>query len=364
MSEGFDTIVIGGGIAGVSALAAVARLGSAVLLEQESSLAAHASGRNAAIYRPLEFDMTTATLARRSLEILAELTSEPILRRVGLLLVARERAEIEAAARHARELNIEHAVLDPSQCGGRVTALVGGDLSGGLLLRDAGVLDIHRMITVLAAVARDRGGLIWHGAQVAAIETLAGTVCGVRLSDGRRLSALRVVIAAGAWCTSLGRTCGSAIVLTSVRRHLIQLRPEAPIDPQTPVVWQIDPGHELYFRPESGGWLASPCDALETSPGSTQVHPDALELLAAKLSKIAPVLAKAEVQHAWACLRTFASDRELVVGPDPQVGGLYWLAGLGGRGMAVAAAAAEVLGTLVAKGQVHDLAQRLSPSRL
>lgn len=364
MSEHFDTIVIGGGIAGVSALSELARSGSALLLEREASLAAHASGRNAAIYRPLEADTTTAVLARRSLEILAEHTDEPVLHRVGLLLVAREGSVVEAAARHAANVQVAHTVLDPPQCDARVTALAAGDVAAGLWLPDAGVLDIHRMITVLAALARDRGARIRHGAGVTAIETHAGNVVGVVLTDGSRLLASRVVIAAGAWGSTLGQTCGSQIALTPIRRHLMQLKLEAPIDPQSPVVWQIDPGDELYFRPESGGVLASACDAVEATAGPTPVDPRVLESLAAKLSKTAPTLAKARVQHAWACLRTFAVDRELVVGADPKVAGLYWLAGLGGRGMAVAVAAAEVLGTLVALERGDALAETMSPSRL
>ena len=40
---------------------------------------------------------------------------------------------------------------------------------------------------------------------------------------------------------------------------------------------------------------------------------------------------------------TFAPDGELVIGPDPEVAGLTWLAGLGGRGMTIGPAAGELL---------------------
>ena len=47
-----DFLIIGGGIAGVSAAARLSHLGSVVLLEAEPALAHHASGRSAALYEP------------------------------------------------------------------------------------------------------------------------------------------------------------------------------------------------------------------------------------------------------------------------------------------------------------------------
>ena len=44
----YDFLIIGGGIAGVSAGAELSKLGSVLLLEAEDALAYHASGRSAA----------------------------------------------------------------------------------------------------------------------------------------------------------------------------------------------------------------------------------------------------------------------------------------------------------------------------
>jgi glycine/D-amino acid oxidase-like deaminating enzyme len=85
--------------------------------------------------------------------------------------------------------------------------------------------------------------------------------------------------------------------------------------------------------------------------------------LARKLARTAPALASSRVLRSWACLRTFAPDRELVVGADLRVPGLYWFAGLGGRGMAVAPAAGEVLAAAM-RGDSHPLARALAPARL
>ena len=79
--------------------------------------------------------------------------------------------------------------------------------------------------------------------------------------------------------------------------------------------------------------------------------------------QLAPGLGLATLRRAWACLRTFAPDRVPVIGPDPRVGGLYWLAAFGGSGMSVGVGAGELLAALVA-GRDHPLAATVGPSRL
>ena len=68
----------------------------------------------------------------------------------------------------------------------------------------------------------------------------------------------------------------------------------------------------------------------------------ALRTVAQRLQAIAPSLVDAPVRTKWACLRTYTRDRELVLGRDPRVDGLGWLAGLGGRGMTIGLAAGEL----------------------
>ena len=47
-----DFLIIGGGIAGISAAARLSHLGRVTVLEAEPHLAHHASGRSAALYEP------------------------------------------------------------------------------------------------------------------------------------------------------------------------------------------------------------------------------------------------------------------------------------------------------------------------
>jgi D-arginine dehydrogenase len=265
-------------------------------------------------------------------------------------------------ARLAHAEDVRHVQLSERELHERAPLLQGGDAQHGLLLLDGGVLDLHALTSGLARVARAHGARFRTGASVANVQHTGGRVSGVVLDDGEQLRAPHVVLAVGAWSESLGAVSGAALPLTPMRRHLVQLRAAGAARAQMPVVWRLE--DEVYFRPESGGLLASPCDETAWPAGVPVNDPAALLMLAQKLQRTAPTLASAQVSHAWACLRTFARDRELVVGSDARVRGLFWLTGLGGRGMSVAPAAAELLvAELTMQAERPDHA-RVTPMRL
>ncbi|MEY4511936.1 MAG: hypothetical protein RLZZ450_4058, partial [Pseudomonadota bacterium] len=197
-------------------------------------------------------------------------------------------------------------------------------------------------------------------AQVEGVELDRGRVSGVRLLDGRRLASERVVLAAGAWAGQLGTLVGSPLALTPRRRHLVLLRGEHLPGPDTPVVWRVD--EPVYYRPHPGGVLASPCDETEHEPGVPACDDSVIAGLSSQLEQLAPKVAVSSIERSWACLRTASSDGDPVVGPDGRVKGLYWCAGLGGRGMTCGTATGELLARVML-GLAHPLARPLAPDR-
>jgi D-arginine dehydrogenase len=355
-----DVVVVGGGIAGLSVAAALARDARVVLIEREALLASHASGRNAAIFRPLEHDASTAALARRSLQVIEAWGERPLLDRTGLVLASAAREPAHALFTHGGAQGVACEWLEGDAVVARASSLARGEVRCGVHVPDAGVLDIHALTSTLARVARERGAELRTGGGVRRVIVSGARAAGVELESGERIAAGSVVLAAGAWSAQLGAACGAPLPLVPVRRHLVQLDIGAQLHASHPVVWRID--DEIYYRPESGGVLASPCDAVAWQASDPPADRGVLELLAAKLARTAPALAGARVRRFWACLRTFAPDRELVVGEDPRVSGLHWFGGLGGRGMGVAPAAGEVLAACM-RGEAHPMPQ-LAPDRL
>jgi D-arginine dehydrogenase len=137
--------------------------------------------------------------------------------------------------------------------------------------------------------------------------------------------------------------------LRSARRHLALLidTDEAP-DPRWPFVWHKT--ESFYFRPESGGLLASGCEVDYVEPADVGIDGEAVEQLAERALGMLAGASRARIRRAWAGLRTLTPDGRFVVGPDPRAAGLYWCAGLGGHGMTTSSAVGELLADLVVEG--------------
>ena len=146
---------------------------------------------------------------------------------------------------------------------------------------------------------------------------------------GSELSAPILVNAAGAWADALARLAGAPIGLTPLRRTAILV--DAPGDvTRWPMAASSD--EELYFKPESGGLLASPCDETPSEPCNAAPDDYDVAVTVDRLER-ATILRVNHVRHRWAGLRSFVADRTPVIGPDPACDGLVWLAAQGGYGI-------------------------------
>jgi D-arginine dehydrogenase len=215
-----------------------------------------------------------------------------------------------------------------------VPLLAGVSFDAALWTPEDGVLDVHEMHQALLAGIRDAGGEIVTARRATRILVGDAGVEGVETREGRLLAPL-VVNAAGPWAEELAATAGARpLGLRPCRRHLLQTEPEATVDPAWPVVWDVS--EWIYLRPESGGLLLCPCDEDLLEPGDCAVDPRTVERGVEKLVHHVPGLGELRIARAWAGLRTLTPDGACVVGPDPEIEGLAWVAGLGGHGISAA----------------------------
>lgn len=363
LPERASVVIVGGGMAGLATAWQLTELGvtDVVLLEAEPWLASHASARNAAIFLPLEESLSAVWLASRSRDLIDARIGTSWLSAQGVALVAARRDPLDALKFAARQLGVYHQCWSPRELARELSYLGPGECREGLYLPLGGVMDVHMVLTRMASWIRARGVRVAVNTRVRSLLVKRGRMLGVKLEDGRTLSADRVVLASGAWAGQLGQAAGSHLTLTPFRRHLAQLVGGHMPERRSPVVWRLD--EAVYFRPEAGGVLASPCDEVSFEACEPPSDPDALHGLAERLGRLAPrIAAGAAVKRTWACLRTFTEDRELAVGPDAQVKGLYWCAGLGGRGMTCGVAAGELIARALV-GLAHPLTRALTPER-
>lgn len=365
--ERAEILIVGGGVAGLATAYFLAREGveGVVLLERESQLASHSSGLNAAILRTLTSDPYLTELAQRSARFLLDppegFAAHPLIDPVGLWLTADE-ARAEALLGWWRGDESLSPCRERSRSELRRAApYFAGSAAACLQLPAEGRIDIAALLEGFARGARAGGVELRTGEGVSELLTSGGRIEGVRTRSGRELRARWTCLAAGGWAGRLGASAGSRVSLRPTRRHLLVTGPDDSIDPAGPVLWSS--GDDFYCRPESGGWLLCGCDQTDVDPDDCRIDPGVRELVADKTARHLPDYADAEAAHFWCGMRTMAADGRFAVGPDPDLAGLFWIAGLGGHGMV---ASAEV-GRLAARrlaGRADAETPELDPARM
>ena len=352
MSSG-DIIVIGGGIAGLSAAAALSRHAKVILLEAEEAIGYHSSGRSATMLHYALGDplVRALTLASRGFfeRPPPDFTDVPLGHRMPVLIHAREDevAELDLlAAEIAPFAELERVGEDgilelcPAIRTGNGGAVV------GLVDRNGIRLDPHALLQGHARALRHQGGEIVTAARAKALQWAHGRWT-VETESGARFTAPVVINAAGAWADAIASLAGlGPLGLSPLRRTIITFDGPARMDTSGwPFAKTV--GDELYFAPESGRLFASPMDEVPTDPCDAQ--PDEYEVaLAAHRVEERTIMTVGRIHSRWAGLRTFAPDRHLVAGFDPRVEGFFWLAGQGGFGLQTSPVMAEVAQSLIA----------------
>jgi len=356
-----DFLIIGGGIAGVSAAAALAPLGRVLLIEAEAQLAYHTSGRSAALYEPRYGNAAVVALTAATGPHLRAVGDGGVLAPRGLMIVARPD---EAAAFAADVAAMGLHPISPDEACARVPVLDRAAVAFAAHHTEAEDIDTDRLIQHLARTARAAGAELRTGAPLRALARAGAHWQADAAGEGVR--ARIVVNAAGAWADRIAQLAGvRPLGLVPHRRSIARIAAPGGHDTRG---WPMlfGPGESWYAKPDAGALIVSPADEDPTHPHDA--WPDEM-VLAEGLARWQAVARPAVTRPiaTWAGLRTFAPDRALVIGPDPAEPGFFWLAGQGGYGFQTSLGAAALLRDRVA-GVRPDLdpalVAALSPDRL
>lgn len=331
------TVVLGAGLAG-AAVAAALGPDELLLIEQGAAPGGEASAQNAGMIRLLVEDPVERRLALRGEELLRERHGGELRRTGAVHGLAHDPGELDDAVAALRAAGHEvRELVHPAEV---APVLAGARLRRAWFVPGAGVANPQGLLDALLV-----GHRVLRGCRAEAIELRAGRVVGLRTSLGS-ISCQRLVLAAGAWSGALAAAAGLQRPLVPIRRSLHLSAPHPLARPDHPWCWLEDLG--LYLRPEAGRWLLSGCDERPDppppGPGSQRaLDPPWTEQVAQRLLETLPALGDLALDGGWSGLRTFAPDRRPLLGPDPEVEGLYWAAGLGGFGLTAHLAVGELV---------------------
>jgi D-arginine dehydrogenase len=355
-----DFLIIGGGIAGVSAGARLAELGRVLLLEAEPALAYHASGRSAALYEAQYGKPATVALNLASRADHDSLDGGVLSPR-GLMVLAgpgdKAAFDHDVATMGLNPITIPEAmalvpILDPAAIHGVATHA------------DAWDIDTDRLIQHFVRTIRAHGGQVMTGAPVSAIARIPGgwQVC----AGDQRHDARILVNAAGAWADQVAAMAGIApIGITPLRRSVARIPAPGGHDvARWPMIFGA--GETWYAKPDAGQLIVSPAEE-DPVAAPHDAWPEDMVLaegIARYQAFVTPEVTR--LTASWAGLRSFAPDRVLVLGPDPLDLGFVWVAGQGGYGFQTAPAASRLVADLVAGRTPEldgDIVASLSPAR-
>lgn len=366
-----DFAVIGGGIAGVAAAAHLAPHGSVTLLEMESSLAYHTTGRSAALFvvnyggegsRPL------AQASRRFLEDPPEgSTDGSLLSDRGALWVAdgSQLDHLHEIAEEGARSGAGSVLVGPAEMLQMVPRLRPERIGAGLYEPSARDIDVAALHQAFVRIARRNGAEIRLSSPVTGLTAL-GQGWRVSTPEGT-FDCSSVVNAAGAWGDRVAVLAGVEPIGLQPMRRTAFMVPGDDAFAGWPMVVDVD--HRFYFRPDGVQLLCSLAEETPSDPGDARPEMEDVALAIERINQ-ATNLEIRTVTSQWAGLRTFAPDRDLVIGEEPGAPGFFWLVGQGGTGIMTSPAFGALVASQVVGGPLpDDLARagvdpaRTSPAR-
>ena len=361
--KALDVAVVGGGVIGAACARALAARGLSVAVFEpgpEPGAASPASaGMLAAQIEPGD-DVWLLSLSVRGRDLYETLA--PALRestgidvgfwRGGIASVAFDEAAVERLQHivaQERQASLRCDWLEPADVHDRWPGAA-PDCAGALFAPEDGAVDPQALTRACLADARRLGGTV-VATGVERITTDGGAITGLVTAQGP-VAARHVVVAAGAWSVRLGGL-PRPLFVEPVRGQLAT--PAWPAG-TPPAILYADHGYILARGGQAilGSTMEhAGFDAAVTNDGQAQILQRAKRLL--------PSLAALPVVKRWAGLRPMTPDARPIVGPDPEVQGLWYATGHGRNGVLLAALTGEIIAELIAAGHTDIDIEPMQP---
>lgn len=367
----YEIIVVGAGIAGVAAGAYLSKTAKVLILEMEEQPGYHATGRSAAFFTTTYGNELSRKIGRIVSPFFAsppdELTDVALLHPRDSIFVAGEE-QVDQLNRVAVQSGADVTPITGREICRQVPILNPESISAGLLDKTGGELDSNALLQGYIRQLHRLNGTIKNRAQVEALQYERGNWTVTTRAE--KYTAPIIINAAGAWVDTIADLAGlNPLNVEPLKRTVILVEaPESTDVSGWPMI--VDIGGEIYFKPDAGLILISPAD--ESLAPACDAQPDEMDIaIAVDRFETLTTMEVRRVNHQWAGLRTFAKDRNPIVGFDPRSKGFFWLAGLGGFGIATAPALAQLTNSLICDVQpdpvfedILSLTSELSPERL
>ena len=364
-----EIVVIGAGIAGFTVALALQERGAAVTVVETSRPGAGATGASAGMLAAQYETAGTSDKFRLCLESrtrypeyaakLQDLAGRDLhVRHDGMLVANLNEAEHASAQESVRwqvEEGLRAEILEPVEAD-KLQPGVNRDVASYIWLPDEGQLDSQILAVALAdAIAGAEVRLIC-GNGVAKILQRGGSVSGVAMTDGRELEADRIVVAAGAWSCSIGGQARQ-IPVRPMRGQILRLPLEG-----LPLTAIVASHAGRYLVPRDDGTVLAG-STMEDVGFDRAITDEGEQLIHESVAELVPELKNRKPAERWAGLRPISADSLPVIGPDPDLPGLFYATGYGRDGILIAPLAGEIVADLMVSGASEFAWREFRPDR-
>jgi sarcosine oxidase subunit beta len=362
MTTTADVVIIGSGIVGSSVAYHLAEQGctNVLVVEREAHQGKGSTGKSMGGVRAQFSTPVNIQMSRYSIDFFSrfdEVVGHPAdYRAHGYLFCAtneRHLAYLQANRERQIALGVKNVELVSREDIAKfVPQLRVDDIVGGTFCPTDGFVDPHSVMMGFMLKARERGVKLWLDTKVTGIAVEPNAerrITGVVTTRGF-VSTPIVVNAAGPWAAEVARLAGAELPVEPLRRQLVPTEPFDGLPKRFPMV--IDMSTGFHFRREGKGILLAWNDPEETPGFKTDFDPGFVEKILMRAANRVPSLIEAEVnpRRAWAGLYEMTPDHHAIIGPAPDVAGLYFVNGFSGHGVMHSPASGRITADLVLHG--------------
>ncbi|WFU71402.1 FAD-dependent oxidoreductase [Bradyrhizobium sp. CB2312] len=361
-----EFVVIGGGIIGLSTAYHLTRLGHRdVLLLERDQLTCGTTWHAAGLVTQLRASENMAKLAQYTAGLfreLEELTGQHTgFRQCGSITVAATPARLEELRRGAsmgRSFGLDVEIIDAAEAKKRVPLLDVADVLGAAWIASDGKTNPVDTARAFATGARQGGAKILERTPVTRLVVEKGRIVGVETAEGI-VGTEKVVICAGMWSRTLAADVNWTVPLHAAEHFYVVTEAMGGLSPDTPTVRDLDAcfyakedaGKLLvgFFEPKGKPWGMAGIP-VEFSFDSLPDDFEHIEPHLANAMRRMPALENVGLQLSFNGPESFTPDNRFLLGPAPDIAGLYVASGFNSCGIESSGGAGKVVAEWMSTG--------------